>query len=232
MSSSAREHVGSLSAALAHAERLLARDPKLAETQAREILRAVPGHPEASRLLAAALRTGGDASAAVEVLRPLAAVHPQAGALQYELGLGLGDIGESTEAIAALRRAVRAEPKHPHAWRALGDLLMLSGDSAGADEAYARHIEASVRNPQLLQAARALCENKLAVAERLLRDFLKEHPTDVAAIRMLAETGIRLGRLDDAEALLSRCLELAPGFVEARHNYAVVLGSPAGTLSA
>jgi tetratricopeptide (TPR) repeat protein len=75
----------------------------------------------------------------------------------------------------------------------------------------------------LLQAADALCNGRLAVAERLLRDFLKSHPTDVSAIRMLAETGPRLGRYEDAENLLARGLELAPSFVPARHNYAIVL---------
>jgi tetratricopeptide (TPR) repeat protein len=40
---------------------------------------------------------------------------------------------------------------------------------------------------------------------------------------MLAEAGIRLGRYVAAEKLLLRCLELAPSFSGARHNYALVL---------
>ena len=40
---------------------------------------------------------------------------------------------------------------------------------------------------------------------------------------MLAELAARLGRYGDAENLLARCLELAPSFEAARHNYAVVL---------
>ena len=40
---------------------------------------------------------------------------------------------------------------------------------------------------------------------------------------MLAELATRLGRYPDAEALLTRCLELAPSFTGARHNLAVVL---------
>jgi tetratricopeptide (TPR) repeat protein len=52
---------------------------------------------------------------------------------------------------------------------------------------------------------------------------LKRAPTDVAAIRMLAEVAARLGRSEDAERLLERCLELAPSFHAARHNYALVL---------
>lgn len=218
----ARHTTGSLAHALAHGERLLARDPTLAEAQAREILKVAPGQPEATRLLALALRQRGNASAAADLLAPLAR-QVRTGAVEYELGLALAETGDTQAGVSALQRAVRREPKHPQAWRALGDLLTLLGETEGADAAYARHIEASVRNPQLLHAARALCENKLAIAERGLRDFLKQNPTDVAAIRMLAETGVRLGRLEDAEALLARCLELAPGFIEARHNYAVVL---------
>src|SRR6185312_13797098 len=48
-------------------------------------------------------------------------------------------------------------------------------------------------------------------------------PTDVGAIRMLAEIGARLRRYEDAEALLARALELAPSFTAARHNYASIL---------
>ena len=81
----------------------------------------------------------------------------------------------------------------------------------------------SVRDPRLLEAGAALNENRIPEAEALLKPYLKERPTDVAAIRMLAEVAARIGRFDDAEALLVRCLELAPGFSAARHNYAVVL---------
>jgi tetratricopeptide (TPR) repeat protein len=109
------------------------------------------------------------------------------------------------------------------AWRALGDHLFAMGDSEGADLAYANHIRNSTRDPRLLEPALALVEGRIAVAEPLLRNHLKQFPTDVAAIRMLAEVASRIGRYPDAENLLTRCLELAPGFKAARHNYAVVL---------
>jgi tetratricopeptide (TPR) repeat protein len=223
MSGAAPEGTGSLSAALAHTRRLLGSSPALAEAQAREILKAAPRHPEATCLLGAALRAKGDAPAALGILRPLAEAYPRDAAVNYELGLALGDLGESRSAIAALKRAGALDSRHTQAWRALGDQHLLVGDNSAADAAYARHIAASVNNPVLLEAGAALCENRLAIAERLLRAYLKVQPTDVAAIRMLAETGIRLGRLEDAEKLLARVMELAPGFVEARHNYAVVL---------
>jgi predicted Zn-dependent protease len=149
------EPVGTLEVALSHASRLLSLDPSLAEAQAREILKVAPDHPQALRLLGAALRR--------------------------------------------------------------------QGDVPGAEAAYLRSVKASVTDPQLIEAAEALGANRLAVAERVLREILKARPTDVAAIRMLAETGVRVGRYDDAEKLLERCVELAPGFTAARHNYATVL---------
>jgi tetratricopeptide (TPR) repeat protein len=109
------------------------------------------------------------------------------------------------------------------AWRALGDHYTVLGEAAAADAAYALHIQASTRDPRLLAPARALAEGRIAVAEPLLREHLKQFPTDVPAIRMLAEVAGRLKRYTDAENLLSRCLELAPGFSAARQNYALVL---------
>ncbi len=70
----------------------------------------------------------------------------------------------------------------------------------------------------------AMHEDKLDVAERILKPHLKDDPFDVRAIRMLAELAARIGRLRDSETLLRRALEIAPGFTAARANLAVVLG--------
>ena len=214
---------GTLPTALANAAKLLAVNPVLAEEQLREILKVVPANGPAFLLLGAALRAQGKIIAALEILEPMAGLQPKSVPVQFEYGMALADGGHGRKAIAVLTRVVALEPKHASAWRVLGDQKTLAGDDNGADEAYGKHIQASVNDPRLLEAAAALYENKLAVAERLLRGFLKENPTDVSAIRMLAEAGTRLGRYDDAENLLERCLELAPSFAAARHNYASVL---------
>jgi tetratricopeptide (TPR) repeat protein len=79
-------------------------------------------------------------------------------------------------------------------------------------------------HPRLVEAAIALNENRLDVAERLLKPHLKEDPFDAAAIRMLAELAARIGRLTDAENLLRRAIEIAPGFDAAKANLALILG--------
>jgi tetratricopeptide (TPR) repeat protein len=217
------EAAGSLVQALDRAVQLLARSPRLAQRQAEEILSVVPGEPRARLVLGMALRRVGEAAAARDTLQALAQQQSGSAQTQYELGEALAVLGETTEAAAAFRRAAELKPNHPGAWGGLADALSLLGDSEGADRACAEMIRASVTDPRLMQAASALCDDQLAVAERLLRDHLKAHPTDVAAMRMLAEAGTRSGRYDDVEALLDRCLELAPGFEAARYNQAVVL---------
>jgi tetratricopeptide (TPR) repeat protein len=153
---------GTLQSALAHATRLLERQPATAIEQAHEILKVIPNQPQALWLLATA-------------------------------------------------------------WRDIGDQLTALGDTRGAEKAYAQNLRFSTSDPRLLAAASHLCEGRIAPAEALLRQHLKSHPTDIAAIRMLAEVAARLGRYADAENLLNRCLDLAPDFLPARHNLAVVL---------
>jgi predicted Zn-dependent protease len=219
----ASEPVGSIEVALAHATRLLDSSPVLAAEQANEILKASPAHPLATLLLGVARRAGGDAAAASDVLSSLVAMHPQWALAHYELALALSGLQRNAAAISALQRAVTLKPDMADAWRALGDELTIAGDAAGADSAYAQNVRASTKDPRLLTAAAALCENKIPHAEALLRAHLKKYPTDVAALRMLAEVAARLGRYVDAETLLTRCLELAPSFAPARHHRAIVL---------
>jgi tetratricopeptide (TPR) repeat protein len=218
-----KEPVGTVDVALAHAEKLLGSNPGLAAEQATEILAAVPGDPRATLVLGAARRLLGEIETALETLESLTKAQPNSAAAHYQLGLAHGHAGHGEAAVQSLRRAVELKPDLPDAWRALADHLEAMGDTAGADSARALHIRYSTRDPRLLEPAAALCENRIAVAERLLRQHLKQFPTDVAAIRMLAEVAARLGRYPDSETLLTRCLELAPGFTAARHNLAVAL---------
>jgi Flp pilus assembly protein TadD len=124
--------------------------------------------------------------------------------------------------VQALREAAQRDPANPGAWRALADACFRAGLAGEADAAYQRATLVAVNDPVLREAALALAANRLDLAERLIKPHLKAHPTDVAAIRMLAELAARIGRLEDAEALLTRALELAPEFLAARQNMAML----------
>jgi tetratricopeptide (TPR) repeat protein len=160
---------------------------------------------------------------AAEQAEEILKVVPDSLSALYLLARARARAGRGDEAIALLRRVVERQPAHPEAWRVLADHLHAVGDAAGADEAYLRHVRASTKNPGLQQAAVAMVRNDIPRAEALLKAHLMRAPTDVPAIRMLAELAMRCGRNEDAEHLFERCLELAPGFAPARYGYAILL---------
>jgi len=217
------EEKGNLRTALKNAADLLAHDPVLAEEQVREILRVYPDTIEAKRILAAAYRLQRKPQRGLDVLEPLLAMHSDSPGFLHEYAQCLGGVGRGSEAIDALRRAVAINPKHAPSWQTLGHQLEVAGDQAGSQRAFQRHFELSTRHPELVEAVRLLSDGKVGKAEKIVRELLKRYPTDVSAIRILADIGIRMGQLKDASHLLERCLELAPDFHAARLSYARVL---------
>ncbi|HEY2036469.1 MAG TPA: sulfotransferase [Steroidobacteraceae bacterium] len=171
----------------------------------------------ASRLLA--VKPAVAAEQAGEILK----VIPRQPQAMLILGLARAAAGDLDGSIDALAGAVSLRPDLSDAWLALADQLRARGDAEAADRAYAHYIKAATRDPRLMGAAAALCDNRIPEAEALLRAHLAQQPNDVAALRMLAEVAARLLRYSDAQRLLERCLELAPSFDAARLNYATVL---------
>ncbi|OFX06144.1 MAG: hypothetical protein A3E78_14605 [Alphaproteobacteria bacterium RIFCSPHIGHO2_12_FULL_63_12] len=213
---------GTLAVALAHGFSLLNAEPALAAEQAGEILKAMPREAQAHALLGAARRRLGDPAGAIEALAAAIKLSPFAAEAILERGLAEAAAGESRRALTSVRHALSLDPRFINAWRALADELMRAGDDEAAGKAYAHHVTAQAKDPELLEAGKALNDGKIAIAERRLKSYLMRAPTDVAAIRMLAELAARIGRYVDAENLLDRCVELAPDFHAARHNLAIV----------
>jgi tetratricopeptide (TPR) repeat protein len=121
------------------------------------------------------------------------------------------------------REILAVAPGNADAYRLLGAALRRTGEAEEAERAELDAISASVGDPELMRAAEALLDNDLPAAEQALRARLREKPSDVAAIRMMAELAGRLGRYPDSEVLLRRALALAPAFAPARANLATVL---------
>ena len=218
-----RSDRGSLETAVRNAGDLLARDPRLAEEQALEILKVYPDTVDAKRLLAAAYRLQKFPQKGLDVLLPLHAANDDSAEFQHEIALCLGGVGRGDEAVAALRKAVTIDPTFAAAWDSLGHQLAVAGDEKGSREAFNRHFRLSTPHPELADALELLHEGKQGKAERIVRDLLKKHPTEVTAIKVLSDIGVKVGQLKDASNLLERCLELAPNYHAARHSYAIVL---------
>ncbi len=76
---------------------------------------------------------------------------------------------------------------------------------------------------ELYDAAKLISKSRFKKAEPILRDFLKKNPLDVNAMRLLADIGIELRAYKEAGYLLTRALDLAPNYHQARFSYANLL---------
>ena len=199
------------------------REFRAALEQTQEILSHYPDNGQALFIGGVARRRLGDHSGALDDLSHAASVAPHVAPVHYELGLALRASGRVNEAIGALRRAVKLNGKLPHAWQTLGELLNERGDAEAAEGAFRRQMAAASVHPGLLKAVELVAEGKLGMAEGICREYLYRYPTDVNAIRLLADIGLQLDIFDDATKLLRRALELAPDYHLARNNYANAL---------
>ena len=226
------ESVKSPDAAINEAARLVKSQPLRAAEMAQAILRDSPNNGRALLLLGIARRNHGALAEALKILEPLAAANPESAQPHYELGVTYGQARQVRNAIAALRYALALQPNIGEGWLLLADHMLELGDPGSADMAYANHLAVATCTEALIEPARALCKEDYAEAEKLLRAHLEAHPADAPAMRMLAEVLSRLGRLAETEAILAQCLEVAPQFLPARHNYAVTLVSQSKTEAA
>jgi tetratricopeptide (TPR) repeat protein len=224
MSTTPQLNTGNLESAIKHAMHLLSLGQfGLAREKAEAILRTYPNEVNCLLVVAVVMREQGDNETALKRLLTLLKRAPEFALAQQELGFAYAEAGRLTEAITALKRAVAIEPKMPASWKLMGELFLANGDEKSSTEAINQSLLASSLEPDVIRTAELFKAGKIAHAERLCRRFLMQHPDNVNAIRLLADIGIKIGMLDDAEKLLVRCLELAPAFHVARLNYAHVL---------
>lgn len=210
-------------ALISEALKALEADPARAETLCRAALEANPANGDARLVLSEALRRKGDLPAARALAASEVQARPNWFGAHRQLGVILADMREPLPAALALRAAAELNPAHPTIWRDLGDQLNLAGDAPAAQQAFARYGAMTPGEPRLRRAAEALQANDVATGENIVTAFLKQHPNDIQALRLLSEAYARSDRTADAEAALRRCLEIAPRFTSARHHLTQLL---------
>jgi Flp pilus assembly protein TadD len=99
---------------------------------------------------AQAMAFGGQPVEAVELLRPLAEVHPDVVEIWFVLGAACRRAGDSAEAERCLRRAARLAPGEPFIWWELGRAYMEMSQWKPAEDALRKALEADPENAQYL----------------------------------------------------------------------------------
>ena len=174
-------------------------------------------------MLGAALRRTGDPRAALEVLAPLAAALTTVWGVHYEHGMALAGTGDSEAAVAALGKAVAINPSSSLAVHALGDQLAMLGVSGEAADLHGRAIAGLAGDSLLAKGVAALFDGNDSEAHAILAERFGMHPCDLAAVSLIADAGLRLGRFETVAALLEAALATAPHFLPARYRRAVAL---------
>ena len=128
------------------------------------------------------------------------------------------------EAAAGQVREIIAGNAHAApAYRVLAAALRRLGRDEEAARAEADAIRISARSPRLVDAADAMRGQRVERAESLIRAHLAADPDDPQGLRMLAEIAAVCGHVGDAERLLRKALDSAPGFVPLYINLAALL---------
>ena len=143
-------------------------------------------------------------------LKALRKVAPNYGRGFQEEGHIHRDMGNLKQALHLYTRATHANPSLHGSWRGQIEILLKQNRVAEASR-LKPHLQRVIDMPKpLIVVMDYIAQGKLANAETLCRDFLKQRPHHVEAMRLLAEVGMKLNILHDAEFLLESALKLEP----------------------
>ncbi|WP_210432179.1 tetratricopeptide repeat-containing sulfotransferase family protein [Iodidimonas gelatinilytica] len=156
-------------------------------------------------------------------LRALNESAPDFGRGFQEEGHLLRAMGQVDAALHAYGRACRFNPALSASWTAQAEILAAKGDLAAAKHAQAQAAYLAKLPPELLSVSHLIYEGKIRKAETLCRHFLQNNPHHIEGMRLLAEIGVRMGVLEDADFLLESALALDPDNKQVRLDYIQVL---------
>jgi tetratricopeptide (TPR) repeat protein len=126
-------------------------------------------------------------------------------------------------AIEAFVRAVTLNPSLPASWNALQVLFRMAGRQADADNAAREAAKLANLPAEILTAYSMFADGEISAAEEVVRQYLLTHGNHIEGMRLLAQIGMKLDVVDDAELLLEQVLVLAPDYHAARYEYALAL---------
>jgi tetratricopeptide (TPR) repeat protein len=192
--------------------------------QAAQGLRAqVPENRDVLYMIAVSLRYLRRVPEALATLAELEQHWPHFSRLYQERGHCHAAMRAPELAIEAFERAVNLNPSLPASWNALQVLFRMTGRPAEADSAAAQAARLTQLPAQILIAFGMFADGEIQASEQLARDYLLTNGDHVEGMRLLAQIGMKLDAVGDAENLLEKVLVLAPDYQAARYEYASAL---------
>jgi protein O-GlcNAc transferase len=203
----------------------------------RQVLAAMPGHPQASHLLGLVEHQRGNQAEAYDLIGQAVAAQPSNADYLCDLGLVLSALGRRAAAIDSIRAALAVRPGDPRALNMLGGLLVQQGRHEEAAGHYRTALQREPRNANLHNnlgsALTVLGDTAAAIAS--LRRALALEPGHVDAHSNLGYALSDAGAVEEAVVHCREALRLAPDAVGPRFNLGLALykgGDFAGAVAA
>ncbi len=182
-----------------------------------------PDNTEALYMSAVCQRYRREFDESLALLGRLKGLQPEHGRAYQEEGHNFRDMGQLDRALTAYSRASRCNPALEASWREQLEILAKRGDETRAAPVRAQLDYLKGLPRPLVAVIDLVAQGKLLKAEELCRRFMQKVPHNVEGMRLLADIGLRLGVLDDAERLLSAARRLEPDNIRAHMDYIQVL---------
>jgi tetratricopeptide (TPR) repeat protein len=195
-----------------------------AEVLYRQILEAVPNHPDALHLSGLLAHQAGRLDLAIDLISKAIRIKPS-GPMYYNLGVSLQAQGKLDAAIESYRSALALKPEDAEAHSNLGTALQLQGQFDAAVESFRRAIAI---NPNYIEAHSNLGvvlreQGQFDAAVKSLHRAISIKPEYAEAHSNLGVVHLAQGQLDAAIEDLRLALALKPNDADAHYNLSHVL---------
>ena len=175
--------------------------------------------PDALYMQAVCYRYTNQLLLALDSLDKLKKVCPDHGRAHQEEGHTYRTLGQSQLALRSYERAIHYNPALEASLRAQLELLNSKEDSKRVERIQA-NLDRLLKIPKpLIGVMDLISQGKLLKAEDLCRKFMQKVPDHIEGMRLLADIGLRLGALEDAEFLLESASTMEPTNTDVRMDY-------------
>ncbi len=218
-------HVTDVQEPEVQAVQALIKDKNFSQAQSKltDLLSQHPDHPELLYMLAVCHRYLERYDQALDALERLRNVAPEHGRGFQEEGHTLAAMNRPEEAVSAYALACMMNPALEVSYKRRYEILTSLGRTAQAAQV-AEQLSLLQKLPRpLIAVTDLIAQGKLLKAEEVCRSFLQKVPHHVEAMRLLADIGVRLGILDDAELLLESAAVFSPEHTRISIDYIQVL---------
>ena len=175
--------------------------------------------PDALYMQAVCYRYTNQPQLALKSLERLKQLSPDHGRAHQEEGHTYRALGRTQLALRSYERASYYNPALESSLRAQIELLSKEDQPERVGRAQSQLDQLLNLPKPLIAVMDLISQGKLLKAEDLCRKFMQKVPHNVEGMRLLADIGIRLGVLEDAEFLLESAVSLDPNNNEARIDY-------------